>query len=316
VSLVGRCRRLAKNAILAWQPEAADAAWRVDPRELQGLEIGWPRKLGWVPAKALMEPLLYGFAARATVARRDIPQPLAGTTVIEVRRGRGSYRVALNYSDYPDIIHTDANNGTGTALDLEFKMQYRKRGYGITSVVPGGYVSDSVLTDWYAVRARHERDRQHFQYDVYGRFGLNFATEVRTAALAALTNQSRLTFFGGGEKVGYQQFLREIARARVCLDLPGNGPLCYRLVNYLAVGACIISPPHAAVLPEPLVDRKHIIYTRSDMSDLVDLCERYANDAPARESIAREARTYYRRHLYWRSLSSYYLRTMLDRLPA
>jgi len=262
-----------------------------------------------------MEPLFYGFAARTKVVRRDIPQLLAGATLIEVHRARRSYRVALNYSDYPDKICTGAN-GAGEALDLEFKMQYRKRGYGIATIVPGGFVADSVLIDWYAARARRERERQQFQYDVYGRFGLNFASEVRNAALATLTNQSRVTFFGGGEKVGYQQFLREIARARVCLDLPGNGPLCFRLVNYLAVGACIVSPPHAAVLPEPLVDRKHIVYARSDMSDLVDLCERYANDAPARESIAQEARRYFRRHLYWRSLSSYYLRTMLDRLPA
>ena len=69
-------------------------------------------------------------------------------------------------------------------------------------------------------------------------------------------------------------------------------------------------------MPEPLIDRKHIVYTRPDMSDLVELCERYVNDAAAREAVVHEARVYYRRHLYWRSLADYYLRMMLDRLPA
>ena len=86
-------------------------------------------------------------------------------------------------------------------------------------------------------------------------------------------------------------------------------------MNYLAVGACVISPPHAVSMPVPLIDRTHIVYTRPDMSDLVDLCEQYVNDDAAREAVMTASRDYYRRHLYWRSHADYYLRTMLDRLP-
>ena len=32
--------------------------------------------------------------------------------------------------------------------------------------------------------------------------------------------------------------------------------------------------------------------------------------------VVSASRDYYRRNLYWRSLADYYLRTMLDRLPA
>jgi glycosyltransferase involved in cell wall biosynthesis len=173
-----------------------------------------------------------------------------------------------------------------------------------------------MLVDWFVRGPHRHRNRQEFSYDVYGRFDLKFDTETRKAAIDALTCQSSFRFFGGSKKVGYQEFLREVAHSRVCLDLPGNGPLCFRLVNYLAVGACVVSPPHAAVLPEPLVDGKHVVYTRPDMSDLLERCEYYANHEPEREAIAHEAREYYCRHLYWRSLSDYYLRTMLDKLPA
>jgi hypothetical protein len=316
VSLARGLRRLVKNTILASQRPAADARWHVAPEELRGVEIRWPTTLQWPTGWTWVEPLFYGFKARANLVRCDIPQRLKGATIIEVLRGGRRHRVALNCSDYPDVVHLARGDGGGEGLELEFKMQYLKGGYGTDQILPGGFISGVMLDDWFARQPRRLRDRQRFSCDVYGRFGLGFATEIRTAALTALSNQSRFNFYGGGRKVGFRKFLQEVARARVCIDLPGNGPFCFRLVNYLAVGACIVSPPQAAVMPEPLIDRKHIVYTRPDMSDLVELCERYVNDAAAREAVVHEARVYYRRHLYWRSLADYYLRMMLDRLPA
>jgi hypothetical protein len=247
---------------------------------------------------------------------QDIPQTLRGTVVIHFCRGARTYPVAINISDYPDLVHRGGRDGRCEPLALEFKMQYRKAGYGDENIVPGGFVADSALVDQFASGPRRTRSRRQFAYDVYGRFGLGFATEIRTRAIEALRNQSRVRFYGGGTKVSYREFLKEIARSRVCIDLPGNGPFCFRLINYLAVGACVISPPHAVAMPVPLIDRTHIVYTRADMSDLIDLCEHYVKDDTAREAVATASHDYYRRHLHWRSLSDYYLRTMLDRLAA
>jgi hypothetical protein len=315
VSLVSAARQLAKRTILASQPAATEGTWHVTPAELKGFEIHWPVTLGWAPGWTWVEPLFRGFSARTRVVRREIPQRLDGTVLIEVRRNGRSHRVALNYSDYPQLVHL-YKEGAAEGLELEFKMQYLKGGYGLAQVIPGGFIADSMLVEWFARGARRLRERQQFTCDVYGRFGLNFATQVRTQALNALAAQTRFRFYGGGDKVDYQAFLREVGGARVCVDLPGNGPFCFRLVNYLAVGACVVSPPHATEMPVPLIDRQHIVYTRPDMSDLVDLCEHYAHDAPAREAIAHAARSYYRANLYWRSLADYYLRMMLDRWPA
>ena len=171
-----------------------------------------------------------------------------------------------------------------------------------------------MLVDWYARQPIRVRNRQEFRWDVYGRFGANFAGDIRAKAIGMLEGQRRLKFYGGLRKVSFRKFLGEIARARVCIDLPGNGPFCYRLVNYLAVGACIVSAPHSVTMPVPLVDRKHIVYTKPDLSDLIDLCEEYAHDGPARESIMQAGREYYRGNLYWRSLADYYLNTMVGRL--
>jgi len=311
-ALARQLRQPLKRALLRAQPRAAESAWKVDQDELDGLSIRWPQSFQWEYAWGWVEPLFHGFRSRVPVSVVDIPQDLTSTVVIEVLRGSRTYRVAINCSDYPDLIHLRSAHA---ALDFEFKMQYRIGGYGEANIVPGGYVSDSMLVDWYARGPIRERDRQRFQWDVYGRFGLQFATEVRAKAMEMLKCQARVRFFGGDRKVGFSEFLREIARSRVCLDLPGNGPFCFRLVNYFAVGACVISPPHATMMPVPLVDRKHVVYTKPDMSNLVDLCEQYAHDEAAREAVMQQGREYYRRHLYWRSLSDYYLRTMLDRLP-
>lgn len=306
-------RKPLKRFLLGLQPPAPDSAWRVEQEELDAVSIRWPAAFQWQYAWGWVEPLYHGFRARVPVEIADIPQELTSTVVIELNRGARVYRVAINCSDYPDLIHLPS---PAAALDFEFKMQYRNAGYGESRIVPGGYVSDVMLVDWYAQGPRRRRDERNFAWDVYGRFGKQFAAEVRGRATKMLEDQRRVRFFGGMKKVGFRRFLHEIAQSKVCVDLPGNGPFCFRLVNYLAVGACIVSPPHTTQMHIPLVDREHIVFTKPDMSDLVELCEQYAHDEAAREQIMQRGREYYRRHLYWRSLSTYYLRTMLDRLPA
>jgi hypothetical protein len=311
MDLINSLKKPAKQILLGLQPPAPECAWRVEPQELADVQIVWPRSFQWPYALGWVEPLLEGFRRRVPLTIADIPQRLTSTVVIELRRKNRTHRVAINCSDYPDMIHLHAPEAS---LDLEFKMQYLREGYGESRIVPGGYVSNSMLIDWYARGPQRTRDQQHFRWDVYGRFGTQFATDVRAKAIQMLQEQRRVQFFGGHRKVHFTKFLKEIAQSRVCLDLPGNGPFCFRFINYLAVGACVISPPQATTLPAPLIDRKHVVYTKPDMSDLVDLCEHYVNDTRARETIVSNARQYYRQHLYWRSLSDYYLRTMLDRL--
>jgi hypothetical protein len=315
--LPGRLRTVAKQALFALQRPARDAPLRIEAAELRGVAIRWPAVLQGPYESTWVEPILRGLRARVPVISvRDIPQHLLrGTVLLDFCRGGRAHRVCVNCFDYPDIVYLGRDQRSSPALALEFKMQFRHGGYGNDNILPGGFVSDFALVDWFARRPRRTRDRCRFEYDVYGRFALSLGTETRRVALGMLQGQSRVRFYGGATKVSFREFLREIARARVCIDLPGNGPFCFRLVNYLAVGACVISPPHAVRMPVPLIDRTHIVYTRPDMSDLVELCERYVTDHAAREAVMRAGRDYYRRHLYWRSLADYYLRTMLDRLP-
>jgi hypothetical protein len=112
----------------------------------------------------------------------------------------------------------------------------------------------------------------------------------------------------------FSQSLREAAHARVCVDLPGNGPFCHRLVDYLAIGACVVGPRHATNLHAELVDREHIVYCRDDLSDLVELCAHYVENDRAREEIGANAAGFFDEHLHPRQLAAYYLRTIDTRL--
>jgi Glycosyl transferases group 1 len=103
----------------------------------------------------------------------------------------------------------------------------------------------------------------------------------------------------------YTQYLREIAGSRVCTDLPGEGPFTYRLVEYLAVGSCIVAYPHKARLHVPLRDREHIAYTKEDLSDLVELCDYFLRNPLERHRLAANAQSFFDRYLHRDQLAAY-----------
>ena len=143
-------------------------------------------------------------------------------------------------------------------------------------------------------------------HDVHGRFGLSF--EARRKALEILKASSAFRFFGGQAKVRYGSFLREVARSKICIDLPSYSPITFRLIDYLAIGACIIGPPHQSRLHVPLQDRVHLVYCKPDYSDLEALCSRYLEQDTERRALVEHSRTFFDAHLHRDQLASYYLK--------
>ncbi|MBK8147788.1 MAG: glycosyltransferase family 1 protein [Acidobacteria bacterium] len=296
--------------LFAHRPEIENRDWHVAPDELKNVSIRWPDQYQWDAASDWVEVLLYGFRKHIPVEMvGDIPQRYRGTVNFELIINGRTRRIAIGYSDYMAIDEDCAETS-----DLYFKMQFAKRGYGIDSVVPGGYVPDGKRLYHHLGNLRELRQRREFRYDVYGRFGLAYAREIREKACGILNRQDRFAFEGGMKMVYYLEFLQEVARSKVCIDMPGLGDFCFRLINYLAIGSCVIAYPHRTMLNAPLVDRKHIVYCKEDFSDLVDLCEYYLNHDDEREQIAANAREFFDLYLHKDSLVKYYLRTCLDRL--
>jgi hypothetical protein len=108
----------------------------------------------------------------------------------------------------------------------------------------------------------------------------------------------------------------EICDARVCLDLPGRGELCYRLVEYLAVGACVIGPELTTELPVPLESGVNLVRVPRSLEGLIYECDGLLRDDGLREAIGRAAEDYFDRYLALEQLGAYYVDTMWRTLQA
>ncbi len=287
-------------------------SWPLDPGELSHLAVRWPASYDCEEAEIWMANLRAGFRRYVRVDREPLAQSYRGdprVVLLEfVWKGR-PYPVAVDYSDYLDRLHEDCLKDVA----LYFKMQYLRGGYGSDKVVPGGYVNPSPDYYKYLGRLRALRDRPPV-FDVYGRFGLTNGGQVRQRAVRLLTEQRAFRYEGATSTVRYSRSLIEAARAKVCIDLPGNGPFCFRLLDYLGIGSCVIGPAHPTALHVPLEDRKHIVYAKDDLSDLIDLCRYYVEHEAARAEIVRNSRDFFDRYLHRDQLAAYYLFTALERL--
>jgi hypothetical protein len=302
----------------AWRAAAAEQAWRLrgacrpahEAPQVAGAPttIYWPMEYQQINATRFIRPLREGLDKLATVEPRPIPQPYEGIVILGVGDQDKTFSVAVDYYDLP-VVNEDCLKH----VSLYFKMQHRRSGYDDPKVLPGGYVAGKrSLYDYYC-RLRELRQSAP-QFDVYGRFGMRFSAEIRSRAVAILHNERRFEFTGGTSLALYMQSLREAARARVCIDMPGNGPFCYRLVEYLATGCCIVAPPHGGIMHAELRDREHIVYCRPDLADLADICAYYVDDNDARRRIELNAARFFDDHLYPTRLASYYLQTLTERL--
>ena len=274
-----------------WQaaPQEAGVAltWPIDRELLKDVVITWPAVYEWAPFWNWGEQLRVALARFVETQVGDVPQPYRGVIVFMLTHRGRRFRVNVEVSDYLDL-----NEQAYDHADLHFKMQYRLEGYGARDpLVPGGYLNNH--SDIYAFlpHLRALRDTAPPLYDVHGRFGLSF--EVRRKALEILRSTTAFRFFGGQTKVRYGSFLREVARARICIDLPSYSPITFRLVDYLAIGSCVIGPPHGSQLHVPLEDRVHVVYCKPDYSDLEALCLQYLSDEGDRLALIENSRRFF-----------------------
>lgn len=303
----GTWRHLGRRARWLAAPGVAPAvplSWPVAELTRETLSIRWPRHYGWSNAGGWIDPIKRGISAHVALAPADIPQPVGNVVLFHVAAGADTLRAVIDYDDRLDLHDCAAE------VDLYFKLQHSREGYGNGVVRPGGYVSKHpalyrYARDWRALRARSTPT-----LDVLGRFGLKWAQDIRRQAIALLLAQDRVRFQGGTTPIWWGEYMDEICQARVCLDLPGNGEFCYRLVEYLATGACIVGPELLAEMPVPLESGVHLVRVPRTLDGLVDWCDRLVNDDGLRSDIRRRAGDYFDRYLALDQLGAYYVDCM------
>jgi len=280
----------------------------------RSLTIGWPLEAPDSGTHFWADQILSGLRANgAGIQRRDIrqyPSPDCHVLLAEIDVGQEPHTIAFDLDDWPEIVEPIAER-----VLLYFKLQYANGGYRQASVVPGGYPLANNLAYRYLPLLRAIHSRRRFRYDVYGRFGLRYGgAEIRRRAFELLSARedfryegSLFRYPGGPDDYPYRRYLFEIPRAKVCIDMPGGGDFCNRLIDYLAVGACVVGPPPDVRLPIRLVDGVHVVHCAPDLSDLGDICAELVRDNDERERIARNGRDFFDRHLHRRQVAAYYL---------
>jgi hypothetical protein len=289
-------------------PEHGALTWPLASGDLERLQIRWPSVYQWGDAARWVDSLLLGLRQLVAVDNADVPQPYSGIVLLEVVVGGTRHDIAIDYSDYSAV-----NEECARRCSLYFKMQYLSDGYGQESIVPGGFPPSDVSLYRQLTRLRRRRAAGRFEHEVFGRFSPAFAAETRRKAVTLLEEQREFSYEGGLATIRYSRYLRDVAASRVCVDLPGKGDFCFRLVDYLAIGSCVVGPRPRTVLHSPLVDGRDLAYCRDDLSDLVSLCRRYVDQDDDRERLARGAREYFDRNLQPRQWAAYYLHTLLER---
>lgn len=283
--------------------------------------IAWPHEEPSPGTHFWADQVLSGLRSNGVkIGSRRIAQiPNTFAVIAEVDDGSEVNKVVFDPDDRPEVVDELVENAL-----VYFKMQYAETGYRDSRVVPGGYLLANNLAYRYLPLLRFLRARRSFRYDVYGRFGLRYGgQDIRTRAHEQLSARTDLRYAGslfkypgGPEKVAYRRYLFEIPRAKVCVDMPGAGALCTRLIDYLAIGACVVGPRPAVRLPAPLIDGVHVVHCAPDLSDLGDICAQLVRDDETRERVARNARDYFERHLDRRRLGRYYVDQIVARLAS
>ena len=282
--------------------EAAELSWQLDVSRLAECKVVWPINYQWGPAAKWFEQIRRGLGRFVEIDRQDVPQRSGTVLTFDVLDGDRTVPVLVDIADSPAVGKVDP-----ASAQLYFKLQCDENGYDHANVIPGGYVPNSPDIHLYLPRLRELSDRHSPLFDVYGRFGTGFASEVRVKALQALSEQRRFQFEGGSRRIRYSRFLSEVSRSSVAIDLPGNGPFCFRLVDYFGVGSCVVARRHGTILHAPVEDMVQLVYVEDDLSNLVSVCEGLLAAPGLRRDLVNASRDFFDRYLHSDQLAAYYL---------
>jgi hypothetical protein len=81
-------------------------------------------------------------------------------------------------------------------------------------------------------------------------------------------------------------YLQELKRCKIVLNFRGGGWDTMRYWEVPAVGSLMISQKPQIDIPNNFEDKKHVVFCKDDLSDLVELCEYYLEHEDEREQIA------------------------------
>jgi hypothetical protein len=96
----------------------------------------------------------------------------------------------------------------------------------------------------------------------------------------------------------YNDYMKKTHRSLTVFNNPSvKGCHSWKLAEFLCWGKAIVSTPLLRMLPAPLVDGVHLLYTDGSQEDMVEKIRLIREDAALRKSLEDNARAYYEEHL-------------------
>ncbi|MDZ7720039.1 MAG: glycosyltransferase [Balneolaceae bacterium] len=129
--------------------------------------------------------------------------------------------------------------------------------------------------------------------DVYGRYGNQTHSQPYREKVVNILNGADFGFVGGFNKVITPEYLKELQRSKISVEVPGFGVLSYRLFESMALGAVVICKKIPITFPNPMIDGVHFVQIKPDLSDLVKKCNMLLEDESLRHFISVNAMKFY-----------------------
>lgn len=287
----------------AWYLDLVKRALRrlvpVETAEVADRDRAWHERGGF--------PVSAGDVAAIGTARHPKHDHDLRGEVFMVRRGNAFVRCAYDYSDYPVV-----SSAILDSVRVYFKC-VAPLGALPKGVVPAGYFpSRPRLVAKGRARALSAAAKRDI--DVYARFGTWTDSQGIREMIVERARAGPFRFHGGFGTLVFPAYLKEVLRAKIALDAPGQAPITCRLPEAMALGAVAVCFPPACAFPEPLVDGLHFAAIREDGSDVVDVCRRLLADPAKLRMISGNAAGYFDRNFSPQSIARRILRAALEAL--
>lgn len=279
----------------------------------KGLQVIWPReysrdKLRLEPIHAILKsylPISYYDAAKEfayhklrgfPVPKSEMPyigQPMhpwhendLWGDIIKLKYKDKTILVAMDISDYTAISEEILDS---TDIYCKFMASEELTSNKILPLCLGAKNAKLLGT----ARKLYLKNLCKKDIDVYGRYGPQTHSQSYRQKVVDMLNSSGLNFLGGFDKIITPEYLKELVRSRISVEVPGFGVLSYRLFESMCLGAVVICKKIPVRFPNPMIDGENFVEIKPDLSDLVDKCTMVIENDTFRNKIAMNAMRYY-----------------------
>jgi hypothetical protein len=135
------------------------------------------------------------------------------------------------------------------------------------------------------------------------------AASLGARLMAKLTGDPQVTTAEQGTKLTPTEYYKLLGRSKMALSVRGGGFDTLRYWEAVACGSLLLSEWPDITIPDNFEHRRHVIFCRADLSDLVSLVRYYQDHDYERQSIAAEGYAHLLKHHTCERRAEYFLET-------